>query len=111
MEQLRLELAQKKLALAELAQQAERDAARAQAAQARCDRLELSLAHAQAPAAGAQQLLEAAHSTALQQSGQLHSAAQVNRYKSLTLCCKESCHCMVKHCPPFELCATFKLVR
>ena len=77
-QQLRLELAQRKLALAELAQQAERHAARAQAAQARCDRLELCLAHAQAPAAGAQQLLNAAHGTALQQSAQAQSAAQVN---------------------------------
>ena len=77
-EQLRLELAQKKLALAELAQQAERHAACAQAAHARSDRLELSLAQAHVPAAGAQQLLDAAHGTALQQSAQAQSAAQVN---------------------------------
>ena len=76
-QQLRLELARKKLDLAELAQQAERHAARAQALQARCDRLELLLAHAHVPAAGAQQLLDAAHGTALQQSAQAQSAAQV----------------------------------
>ena len=81
-QQLRFELAQRKLALAEVAQQAERHAAHAQALQARCNRLELCLARVHAPAAGAQQLLDAAHGTALQQSVQAHSAAQVSSHRS-----------------------------
>ena len=102
-QQLRLELAQKKLALAELAQQAERHADDAQAAQARCNWLELSLVHAHVPTAGAQQLLDAAHGTALQQSAKAQSAAQVNWYRPLIVCCAKSCHCMMKHCPAFKV--------
>ena len=85
-QELRLELAQKKLALAELAQQAEHHSAQAQA---RCDRLELSLVHAQAPAAGVQQLLDAAHGTALRQSAQAQSSAQVKPYNFNLLCRKK----------------------